>query len=64
MITEFDHPTLGKIKQPGITVKLSDTPGQIKGPSPQSGQHTEEILKNLGYNEKDIVELRKEGVIN
>lgn len=64
MIVEIDHPTLGKIKQPGISVKLSETPGQIRGLAPLRGQHTEEILKSLGYAEKDIRELRKAGVIN
>ena len=64
MITEIDHPTLGKIKQPGITINLSETPGRIKGPSPLSGQHTEEILKSLDYTEKDITDMREEGVIN
>lgn len=64
MITEIDHPTLGKIKQPGITIKLSETPGKIKGTSPLTGRHTEEILKSLDYSEKDIIELRQAGVIN
>jgi crotonobetainyl-CoA:carnitine CoA-transferase CaiB-like acyl-CoA transferase len=64
MITEVDHPNLGKIKQPGIIIKLSETPGKIRGVSPITGQHTEEILKSLDYSEKDIAELRKAGVIN
>ncbi len=64
MILEMDHPTAGKLKVPGIPVKLSDTPGKIRCAAPTLGQHTEEILKEyLGYNDDEIENLRKTKVL-
>ena len=63
MLVEIDHPTAGKIKVTGIPVKLSETPGDIRSPPPLLGQHNEEILRELGYTNKDIKNLREQGVI-
>jgi crotonobetainyl-CoA:carnitine CoA-transferase CaiB-like acyl-CoA transferase len=63
MILELDHPELGKVKQPGISVKLSQTPGSIRSFGPLLGQHTEEVLLELGYSKKRIEELREQGAI-
>jgi len=64
MMIEIDHPTLGKVKQIGITPKLSDTPGEVRSVSPLRGDHTDEILQGLGLNQEEIESLRKEGVID
>ncbi len=63
MILELDHPKFGKVRQAGISVKLSETPGSIRSFSPTLGQHTEEVLLDLGYSKEGIEELRKEGAI-
>jgi len=63
MLVEIDHPVAGKIKVPGIPVKLSETPGTIRLPPPILGQHTEEILKKMGYSITDIKELKSDNVI-
>jgi len=63
MILELDHPELGKVKQPGISLKLSQTPGSIRSFGPALGQHTEEVMLDLGYSKERIEELRKEGTI-
>ncbi|MBA7713790.1 Formyl-CoA:oxalate CoA-transferase [subsurface metagenome] len=63
MVIEVEHPTEGKVKQVGIAVKLSDTPGEVRSLPPMLGEHTEEILAGLGYSEQRIDELRQEGVI-
>ena len=63
MLVDVDHPTLGKVKQVGIPIKLSDTPGKISLLPPKSGQHTEEILKQLGYDEQKIKSWRSDGII-
>jgi len=63
MVIEVEHPTLGKIKQVGIAPKLSNTPGKVRSLSPLSGEHTNEILQELGYELKEIENLRRQGVV-
>ncbi len=64
MVIEVEHPTEGKIKQVGIAIKLSDTPGRVRNLPPLLGEHTEEILTGLGYNKQRLNELRQKGIIN
>ncbi|HET6488430.1 MAG TPA: CoA transferase [Syntrophales bacterium] len=61
MVIELDHPKLGKVKQVGILPKLSETPGQVRRFAPVHGEHTDEILKALGFSGEEIEKLRKEG---
>lgn len=63
MVIEVEHPTLGKIKQVGITPKLSSTPGEVRTLSPLRGEHTDQILQELGYNQKKIRSLRQQGAV-
>ena len=63
MVIEVEHPTLGKIKQVGIAPKLSSTPGKVRSLSPLPGEHTDEILQELGYKREEIENLRQEGVV-
>ena len=63
MIMEMPHPVLGSVRQVGSMLKLSGSPFQVKNGSTRFGQHTEEILKELGYNAKHMKVLRKAGVI-
>ena len=62
-IDEVEQPGYGTIKVPGVTVKLSDTPGKVRATAPELGQHTEEVLiELLGYSWDDIAKLREKGV--
>jgi crotonobetainyl-CoA:carnitine CoA-transferase CaiB-like acyl-CoA transferase len=63
MLVEVPHPKAGRIRQIGVPIKFSETPGEVLAPAPEIGEHTEEILNGLGYNQKSIERLRKEGVI-
>jgi crotonobetainyl-CoA:carnitine CoA-transferase CaiB-like acyl-CoA transferase len=63
MFEEFDHPTKGKVKQVGISIKLSETPGAIRRLGPRKGEHTQEILQEIGYSKDKVADLRKKGVI-
>ena len=63
MIEEVDHPVWGRIKTPGIPVKLKKTPGKVKWASPLIGQHTEEVLQELGCGQEEIEQLIEEGVV-
>ena len=53
----------GLIKMVGVPTKLEKTPGEPRIPPPLLGQHTEEILVQLGYSLEDISGLWKMGVI-
>jgi crotonobetainyl-CoA:carnitine CoA-transferase CaiB-like acyl-CoA transferase len=57
------HPTLGTIRLVNQAVKLSRTPASLAAASPERGEHTEEILHELGYGAADIVRLREARVI-
>lgn len=62
MVVEVDSP-VGKVKQIGIGPKLSDTPGRVRSTAPLIGQHTDDVLKSLGYDEESIAKLREAGTI-
>jgi crotonobetainyl-CoA:carnitine CoA-transferase CaiB-like acyl-CoA transferase len=51
------------VKMPAITPKLSATPGQTKWLGPKLGEHTDEVLRGLGYSDADIAGLRADGVL-
>ena len=63
MLIEMDHPTIGKIKNIGFPAKLSRTPAAVRRSPPLLGQHTEEVLRELGCGPREIEDLRREGVI-
>jgi crotonobetainyl-CoA:carnitine CoA-transferase CaiB-like acyl-CoA transferase len=63
LVMELDHPTLGRVKQIGFPIKLSDTPGRVQSFAPTAGQHTQEILQGLGYTEEQIDRMRRSGAI-
>jgi crotonobetainyl-CoA:carnitine CoA-transferase CaiB-like acyl-CoA transferase len=60
---QVEHPALGRFKVLAQAVKLSRTPAAVVAPTPEVGQHTSEILRELDYSEKDIERLRSKGVI-
>ena len=59
----IEHPALGSIEILGRPVTLSRTPASIRTPTAEKGEHTDEILKELGVSEEEIGQLRKDAVI-
>jgi crotonobetainyl-CoA:carnitine CoA-transferase CaiB-like acyl-CoA transferase len=63
MIVSVDHPKVGTTDMFGVPVKLSMTPGCIRRASPLLGEHTDEIMADLGYTDAEVERLREEAVI-
>jgi crotonobetainyl-CoA:carnitine CoA-transferase CaiB-like acyl-CoA transferase len=63
LVTEYEHPMMGLMRQFGELVQFSDTPGRIGGPPPLVGEHTREILAWLGHDAAEIDALHAEGVV-
>jgi crotonobetainyl-CoA:carnitine CoA-transferase CaiB-like acyl-CoA transferase len=51
------------LKQPGIVPKLSATPGKVGGPAPRLGEHTDEVLRELGFAADRIASLRRDKIV-
>lgn len=62
LVADYQHPRYGRFRQFGHLVNLSDTPGAIGGPPPLLGEHSREILAELGYSEAEMQTLREQGV--
>jgi len=61
-VVEVDHPKRGKYLSVGNPIKLSDSPTDVKR-SPLLGEHTEEVLAELGFNKEQVEALRAEKAI-
>jgi crotonobetainyl-CoA:carnitine CoA-transferase CaiB-like acyl-CoA transferase len=63
MIREIALADGSRLKVPGVVPKLSDTPGDFDDGGPRLGEHTDEVLRSLGYDDAALAELRRRGVI-
>ena len=63
MVVEVEHPTAGTIRNVGIPVKFSETPGNIRRPPPRFAEHTAEVLAEFGYTMGEIDTLRDRGIV-
>ena len=64
LLVEVEHKAVGKVKTMGPQAKFSDTPLPTASASPALGQHTVEILQELGYSEQEITRWRGLGIIS
>ncbi|MTI15903.1 CoA transferase [Rhodobacteraceae bacterium RKSG542] len=60
---EYDHPTEGRVKTPGFPINFTKAPCAIFRPTPQAGEHTHDILSELGIGQSEIQSLNDAGVI-
>jgi hypothetical protein len=63
MVVDIDHPKIGPMKTLGLPIKSTGALTQIRQPAPWLGQHTEDVLREIGYAEGDIRELFAAGVV-
>jgi crotonobetainyl-CoA:carnitine CoA-transferase CaiB-like acyl-CoA transferase len=62
MVLTSNQPS-GRVQMPGFAVKMAETPARLRRPSPQIGEHTDEVLAEAGFDRAEIEKLRSEGVI-
>jgi formyl-CoA transferase len=63
MVTSIDHPTIGSFLSLGLPMRLSENPTSIDRHPPLLGEHTDEVLMELGYDGDGIAALRAEGIV-
>ena len=62
-LVEFDHPVGGRMRQPRPPGRFSGTPAGFFRHSPQLGEHTDEVLREAGFNAAEVAALRQDGVV-
>jgi crotonobetainyl-CoA:carnitine CoA-transferase CaiB-like acyl-CoA transferase len=63
MVTELHHPVIGDMKTIGPPTKFSAMDYSVRGPAPWLGQHTAEVLREIGTSEEDIAALFADEVV-
>ena len=60
---DIDHPGFGTVRMLGFPMKLSATPCQVRRPAPGLGEHSDDVLAELGYSPEERLALRAGGVV-
>ena len=63
LIAEFDHPDIGRVRQPRPAARFDRTPAGIQGPAPRIGEHSAAILAELGLDQAEIERLAAEEIV-
>jgi crotonobetainyl-CoA:carnitine CoA-transferase CaiB-like acyl-CoA transferase len=63
MVVEVEQPGFGPVRQLGVPVKFGRTPGDPTRPAPAFGEHTDEVLAEIGYSAEEIAALKESGAI-
>lgn len=63
-VVDFDHPKVGPVQMVGVPFRLLETPGGVRIPAPELGEHTDAVLAEVGgYSSDDLKDLKRTGVI-
>ena len=62
-VVDFEHRSLGQVKIPGYPVQFSASHAGTRTSAPALGEHTDSIMKKMGYSDQEIAEARQAGVI-
>ena len=62
-VTSVEHSLMGPVRMAGPMIQMSQTPLAPQGASPTLGQHTDDVLRELGYDDERIAALREAGVL-
>ena len=63
LVAEVDHPTAGRVRAPGIPVRMDGTPPSIRSHPPLLGEHTGVVLAEIGFTPAEIEKLRRDGAV-
>jgi CoA:oxalate CoA-transferase len=63
LVVDIKHGELGDLRVPGIPIKLDGTPGSVRRPPTSVGEHTAEVLSDLGYDAQEIARLTAEAAV-
>ena len=63
LIVESDHPQAGRMRQPRPAARFAGTPAELRSPAPLLGEHTDEVLTELGISSEQLVALRTAGTV-
>ncbi|MEI7568480.1 MAG: CoA transferase, partial [Alcaligenaceae bacterium] len=63
LIVQTEHPTVGTLQQIGLPIKFQEQARRAHRPPPLLGEHTQEVLTELGYTGESIQALRRAGVV-
>ncbi len=63
LVADYVHPQWGRTREVGLTIRLSETPGRNHAPAPLLGQHTHQVLEEIGYSPDEITSMRDRGVV-
>lgn len=63
MVMDMEDSRYGTVRQAGVAIKLSETPGSIRHVGPTVGEHTEAVLETLGYSAAERTQLRQAGTV-